>query len=58
MGALLLGMAEYVQGGRQVYSFADALQDMDLCLKMEEAMAAEYAPVKQNVRPGGIRRAK
>ena len=46
VATLLLRMAEYVSGGEEVYSLRDALQDMYLCLKMEEAIAAEYAPVK------------
>ncbi len=46
VGALLLGMADYLQTGKEVYSFADALQDMYLSLMMEEAMSAEYAPVR------------
>ena len=53
VGALLLGMAEYVNGGKDVYSLADALQDMYLCLKMEEAMAAGYVPVQTEHTPWG-----
>lgn len=46
VATLLLRMSEYVSGGTGIYSLRDALQDMYLCLEMEKAMAAEYAPVK------------
>lgn len=51
VGGLLLGMAEYVNGGKDIYSFADALQDMYLCLKMEEAYACPYKPVVTEKQP-------
>ena len=51
VGSLLLGMSSYLKGGPQVYSFADALQDMYLCLKMEEAMADPYKPVATSRQP-------
>ena len=53
VGAMLLGMAEYIQGGPEVYGLADALQDTYLYLKMEEAIAAKYAPVKTERTPWG-----
>lgn len=53
VATLLARMAEYVSGGEEVYSLRDGLQDMYLCLKMEEAMAAEYAPVKTQTQPWG-----
>ena len=37
VGSLLMGMHEYLKNGKEIYSLADALQDMYLCLKMEEA---------------------
>lgn len=53
VATLLLRMGEYVAGGEEVYPLREALQDMYLCLKMEEAMAAEYAPVKTKTQPWG-----
>ena len=38
IASLLLGMADYVSGGAEVYSLADALQDTYLSLKLEEAL--------------------
>lgn len=51
VGSLLLGMSEYVKSGKEIYSLADALQDMYLCLKMEEAMADPYKPVVTEKQP-------
>ena len=51
VGSLLLGMADYVNGGEEIYSLADALQDMYLCLKMEEAYAKPYQPVRTETQP-------
>ena len=45
VGSLLLGMHRYLEDGTEIYSLADALQDMYLCLKMEEAMKDSYKPV-------------
>lgn len=51
VGSLLLGMDEYLRTGKECYSLADALQDMYLCLKMEEAMAQNYAEVETERQP-------
>ena len=51
VGSLLMGMHEYLKNGKEIYSLADALQDMYLCLKMEEAMADEYKPVYTEKQP-------
>ena len=51
VGSLLLGMHRYLAGGPQVYSLADALQDMYLCLKLEEAYRDPFAPVETEPRP-------
>lgn len=51
VGSLLLGMSEYVKSGKEIYSLADALQDMYLCLKMEEAMADPYKLVVTEKQP-------
>ena len=40
-----------LKNGKEIYSLADALQDMYLCLKMEEAMADEYKPVYTEKQP-------
>jgi len=39
VASCLIGMDEYVKTGKNFYSFKEALQDMYLCLKMEEAYA-------------------
>lgn len=46
VGSLLLGMKEYVAEGKEVYSLADALQDMYLNLKLEEACANPWQEVR------------
>ena len=46
VGSLLIGMQEYLESGRECYSLADALQDMYLALKMEEAMGCRYREVR------------
>ena len=46
VGTLLLGMDEYLRSGKECYSLADALQDMYLTLKMEEAMKLSYRAVE------------
>lgn len=51
VGSLLLGMSEYLNSGKDCYSLADALQDMYLCLKMEEAMRQPYKPVITTAQP-------
>lgn len=51
VGSLLLGMDEYLKSGKDVYSLADALQDMYLCLKMEEAMAVPYKEIRTEKQP-------
>ena len=51
VGSLSLGMSEYVKGGQEIYSLADALQDMYLCLKMEDAMASPYTAVTTEKQP-------
>lgn len=51
VGALLLGMAEYVNGGEEIYSLADALQDMYLCLKMDESYTKPYQPIMTEKQP-------
>jgi len=51
VGSLLLGMAEYLKSGKNCYSLADALQDMYICLKMEEAMKDAYKPVVTQDQP-------
>ena len=45
IGSLLLGMGEYVNGGKEVYSLANGLQDMYLNLKLEEAYADPWTEV-------------
>ncbi len=51
VGSLLLGMKAYLESGKDIYSLADALQDMYLCLKLEEAYASPYEPVRTAVQP-------
>ncbi|MBQ1312588.1 MAG: Gfo/Idh/MocA family oxidoreductase [Blautia sp.] len=51
VGSLLLGMAEYVGGGAEVYPLADALQDMYLCLKLEEAYKNPWKPIQTEIQP-------
>ena len=51
VGSLLLGMEEYVRSGKEIYSLANALQDMYLCLKMEDAMSSNYHPVVTEKQP-------
>ena len=45
VGSLLLGMREYLTSGKDIYSLADALQDMYLNLKLEEAYANPYQEI-------------
>ena len=51
VGGLLLGMADYLSGSGQAYSLADALQDMYLCLKLEEAYRSPFQPVRTEPQP-------
>lgn len=51
VGSLLLKMGEYLRNGKNCYGLADALQDMYLCLTMEQAMKMEYQPVTTETQP-------
>ena len=51
VGALLLGMDEYLRTGKDIYSMAEALQDMYLCLKLEEVYSKPYQPVVTERQP-------
>ena len=51
VASLLAGMDRYLKTGESCYSLAQALQDMYLTLKMEEAMAASYGPVTTQAQP-------
>ena len=44
-------MHEYVQTGKEFYGLADALQDMYLCLKMDEAMSKPLTVVETKTQP-------
>lgn len=46
VASCLLKMGEYVETGREFYSLREALQDMYLSLKMEEAMESPYTEVR------------
>ena len=51
VASLLVAMDRYLKTGENCYSLAEALQDMYITLKMEEAMAAQYAPVTTERQP-------
>lgn len=51
VGSLLLGMNKYLTTGEDVYSLADALQDMYFCLKLEEAYKNPYQPIQTATQP-------
>lgn len=51
VASCLVKMHEYVAGGEEFYGLADALQDMYLCLKMDEALAAPVTIVETSVQP-------
>lgn len=51
VASCLVKMHEYVVSGEKFYSLADALQDMYLCLKMDEALADPVTIVETSVQP-------
>ena len=38
VASCMVKMHEYINGGEEFYGMADALQDMYICLKMDEAL--------------------
>lgn len=51
VATVLQGMENYLQTGKEIYSFADALQDMYLSLKMDEAVQSPFQPVATRSQP-------
>lgn len=51
VGSCLLRMHEYLESGREFYGLADALQDMYLCLKMDEALENPLAVIETETQP-------
>ena len=51
VASLLLGMKEYVEEGKEIYSLADALQDMYLNLELERAYASPCQVIKSSTQP-------
>ena len=49
--AIVVAMGCYVQTGKEFYGLADALQDMYLCLKMDEAMSQPLTVVETKTQP-------
>ena len=45
------GMKHYIETGEECYSLRDALQDMYLCLKMDEALANPLKPITTETMP-------
>lgn len=51
VASCLLKMHEYVKEGNEFYGLADALQDMYLCLKMEEALNSPLSVITTTSQP-------
>lgn len=51
VASCLQKMGEYVREGKEFYGLADALQDMYLCLKMDEALASSLSVVETELQP-------
>ncbi len=51
VASCLVKMHEYVTEGREFYSLADALQDMYLCLKMDDALSNPVTLVETKTQP-------
>ena len=51
VGSCLMKMHEYVKTGEEFYGLADALQDMYICLKMEEAYANPLKVIETETHP-------
>lgn len=51
VGSCLMKMHEYVKTGEEFYGLADALQDMYICLKMEEAYANPLKVIETETQP-------
>lgn len=51
VGSCLMKMHEYVKTGKEFYGLADALQDMYICLKMEEAYANPLKVIETETQP-------
>ena len=51
VASCLVKMHEYVTEGREFYSLADALQDMYLCLKMDDALSNPLTLVETKTQP-------
>ena len=51
VGSLLLGMQEYLETGKDIYSLANALQDMYLNLELERAYANPCQVIQSSTQP-------
>ena len=51
VASCLAGMKHYIETGEECYSLRDALQDMYLCLKMDEALANPLKPITTETMP-------
>ena len=51
VASCLVKMYEYVNGKEEFYGLADALQDMYLCLKMEEAYKNPVTVIETEKQP-------
>lgn len=53
VATVLEGMAEYVRSGREIYSLADALQDMYISIQMNRAAEQPLRPITTVSQPWG-----
>lgn len=54
VASCMVKMHEYVQDGKKFYGLADALQDMYLCLKMDEAMSKPLTVIETQTQPWAV----
>ena len=51
VASCMVKMHEYINGGEEFYGMADALQDMYICLKMDEALEHPVTVVETQTQP-------